>query len=178
LLAIFCRGSFEFRSAPVAATATLSGLAGGGAKRLGSSGAVAYIRAMQTILPSEFKRQMVVMLDGSPHVIEDMHTSRHRPDQTQVHTRLRHLITGRVIDRVFAERSACPWLSWKPPRYLRYAQGDTRIFTDIETFDEFEFSDEQLGERRWFLKRTRSIKRCGSTAGCSTSFCLHRYRSR
>ena len=30
---------------------------------------------MQTILPSEFKRQMVLMLDGSPYVVEDMHTS-------------------------------------------------------------------------------------------------------
>jgi elongation factor P len=39
-----------------------------------------------------------------------------------------------------------------------YAQGDSRIFTDIETFDEFEFSNEQLGERRWFLKENEEYK--------------------
>ena len=33
------------------------------------------VMPMQTILPSEFKRQMVLMLEGSPHVVEDMHTS-------------------------------------------------------------------------------------------------------
>jgi elongation factor P len=32
------------------------------------------------------------------------------------------------------------------------------VFTDIETFDEFEFSDEQLGERRWFLKENEEYK--------------------
>ena len=58
---------------------------------------------MQTILPSEFKRQMVLMLDGSPHVVEDMHTSGTAQTRHRLHTRLRHLTTGRVIDRVFAE---------------------------------------------------------------------------
>jgi len=30
---------------------------------------------METILPSEFQSQMVLLLDGAPHVIEEMHTS-------------------------------------------------------------------------------------------------------
>ena len=33
-----------------------------------------------------------------------------------------------------------------------YARGETRVFSDSVTFDEFEFTDEQLGERRQFLK--------------------------
>jgi hypothetical protein len=63
---------------------------------------------MQTILPSEFKRQMVVMLDGSPHIIEDMHTSGTAQTRHKLQTRLRHLTTGRVIDRVFAENERVP----------------------------------------------------------------------
>ena len=58
---------------------------------------------METILPSEFKRQMVLMLDGAPHVVEDMHTSGTAQTRHRLHTRLRHLTTGRLIDRVFAE---------------------------------------------------------------------------
>jgi len=114
---------------------------------------------MQTILPSEFKRQMVLMLDGSPHVIEDMHTSGTAQTRHKLHTRLRHLTTGRVIDRVFSEteRVAVAPLETRRATYS-YAQGDTRVFTDIETFDEFEFSDEQLGERRWFLKENEEYK--------------------
>jgi elongation factor P len=114
---------------------------------------------MQTILPSEFKRQMVVMLDGSPHVIEDMHTSGTAQTRHKLHTRLRHLTTGRVIDRVFADNERVPVAPLETRRATYgYAQGDTRIFTDIETFEEFEFSDEQLGERRWFLKENEEYK--------------------
>ena len=118
-----------------------------------------HIVVMQTILPSEFKRQMVVMLDGSPHVIEDMHTSGTAQTRHKLHTRLRHLTTGRVIDRVFAENERVPVAPLETRRATySYAQGDTRIFADIETFDEFEFSNEQLAERLWFLKENEEYK--------------------
>lgn len=114
---------------------------------------------MQTILPSEFKRQMVVMLDGSPHVVEEMHTSGTAQTRHKLHTRLRHLTTGRVIDRVFADNERVPVAPLETRRATySYAHGDTHVFIDIETFDEFEFSDEQLGERRWFLKENEEYK--------------------
>jgi len=114
---------------------------------------------METILPSEFKRQMVVMLDGSPHVIEDMHTSGTAQTRHKLHTRLRHLTTGRLTDRVFSETERVPVAPLETRRATySYAHGDTHIFIDIETFDEFEFSGEQLGERRWFLKENEEYK--------------------
>src|SRR5438046_1891867 len=33
-----------------------------------------------------------------------------------------------------------------------------QVFNDIQTFDEFEFSNEQIGERRWFLKENEEYK--------------------
>jgi elongation factor P len=114
---------------------------------------------MQTILPSEFKRQMVLMLDGSPHVIEDMHTSGTAQTRHKLHTRLRHLTTGRLIDRVFAENERVPVAPLETRRATySYAKADGQVFIDIETFDEFEFSNEQLGERRWFLKENEEYK--------------------
>ena len=114
---------------------------------------------MQTILPAEFKRQMVVMLDGSPHVIEDMHSSGTAQTRHRLHTRVRNLLTGRSIDRVFAENERVPVATLETRRATYcYARADTRVFTDIETFDELEFSDEQLGERRWFLKENEEYK--------------------
>jgi elongation factor P len=114
---------------------------------------------MQTILPSEFKRQMVLMLDGSPHVVEDMHTSGTAQTRHRLHTRLRHLTTGRLIDRVFAENERVPVAPLETRRATySYAKADGQVFIDIETFDEFEFSNEQLGERRWFLKENEEYK--------------------
>ena len=114
---------------------------------------------MQTILPSEFKRQMVLMLEGSPHVIEDLHTSGTAQTRHKLHTRLRHLTTGRLIDRVFAENERVPVAPLETRRVTySYAQGDMQVFSDIETYDEFEFSNEQLGERRGFLKENEEYK--------------------
>jgi len=114
---------------------------------------------MQTILPSDFKRQMVLMLEGGPHVIEDLHTSGTAQTRHKLHTRLRHLTTGRLTDRVFAESERVPVAPLETRRVTySYAKADVQVFIDIETFDEFEFSNEQLGERRWFLKENEEYK--------------------
>jgi elongation factor P len=114
---------------------------------------------MQTILPSEFKRQIVLLLDGAPHVIEDLHTSGTAQTRHKLHTRLRHLTTGRLIDRVFAEneRVTVAPLETRHVTYS-YARADRQVFIDTETFEEFEFSNEQLGERRGFLKENEEYK--------------------
>jgi elongation factor P len=114
---------------------------------------------METILPSEFKRHMVLMLDGSPHVVEDMHTSGTAQTRHKLHTRLRHLTTGRLIDRVFAENERVPVAPLETRRVTySYEKADVQIFIDIQTFDEFEFSNEMLGERRMFLKENEEYK--------------------
>ena len=114
---------------------------------------------MQTILPSEFKRQMIVMVEGCPHVIEDMHTSGTAQTRHRLHTRLRHLTTGRLIDRVFAENERVPVAPLETRRVTySYAKADMQVFSDIETYDEFEFTNEQIGERRWFLKENEEYK--------------------
>jgi elongation factor P len=114
---------------------------------------------MQTILPSEFKRQMVLLLEGAPHVIEDLHTSGTAQTRHKLHTRLRHLTTGRLIDRVFAENERVEVAPLETRRVTySYAQADGQVFIDAGTYDEFEFTNEQLGERRWFLKENEEYK--------------------
>jgi elongation factor P len=114
---------------------------------------------METILPSEFKRQMVLLLDGAPHVIEDLHTSGTAQTRHKLHTRLRHLTTGRLIDRVFAENERVTVAPLETRRVTySYAQADRQIFIDADTFEEFEFTNEQLGERRGFLKENEEYK--------------------
>ena len=77
---------------------------------------------------------MVLMLDGAPHVIEDMHTSGTAQTRHKLHTRLRHLTTGRVIDRVFAESERVPVAALETRRVsYSYAKADTQVFSDIET---------------------------------------------
>ncbi len=102
---------------------------------------------------------MVLVLEGVPHVVEDFHTSGTAQTRHKLHTRLRQLKTGRVIDRVFAENERVPVAQLQTRRATySYSQGGSHVFIDADTFDEFELSDEQLGDRRWFLKENAEYK--------------------
>ena len=115
--------------------------------------------AMQTVLPSEFKRQMVLMLEGAPYVIEDMHTSGTAQTRHKLHTRLRQLKTGHVIERVFAENERVATVQLETRRInYSYSQGASHVFLDADTFDELDLGDEELGQRRFFLKEDEQYK--------------------
>jgi elongation factor P len=114
---------------------------------------------MTTVLPSEFKRMMVLLLDGAPHVIEDFHLSGTAQTRHKLHTRLRHLKSGRIIERVFAENERVPVAQLETRRVTySYSQGDRHVFLDADTYEEFALSDAQLGERRWLLKENEEYK--------------------
>jgi len=108
---------------------------------------------MQTILPSEFKRGLVLLLDGAPQVVEDFHTAAAGRTKHKPRARLRNLKTGRVADRMFADHESVPMaeMAYRKVQFS-YHQGDTYAFLDAETFEEFDLTAEQIGERHWFLK--------------------------
>ena len=108
---------------------------------------------MQTVLPSEFKRMMALMLEGGVCLVEDFHVSGSAQTKHKLHVRLRQLKTGHIIDRVFAENERIPVVELETRRITySYSQAGTYVFLDEATFEQIERSDEQLGERRWFLK--------------------------
>ncbi len=108
---------------------------------------------MQTVLPAEFKRGMLLLLDNAPHYLEDFHTSGTAQTRHKLHLRLRNLKTGRIIDRSLAENERVPvaQLDHRTVQFS-YKQGDTYTFLDTQSFEELSLSGEQVGERRWFLK--------------------------
>ncbi len=114
---------------------------------------------MQTVLPAEFKRGMLLLLDNMPHYLEDFHTSGTAQTRHKLHVRLRNLKTGRITDRTFAdnERVTVAQLDHRTVQFS-YKQGDTYVFLDTQSFDELNLSGEQVGERRWFLKENDEYK--------------------
>lgn len=114
---------------------------------------------MQTILPSEFKRGMVLMLDGAPQIIDDFHTSGTAQTKHKFHVRLRHLKTGRMGDRVFPENERVPIAELQTRRAtFSYQQGDTFVFLDAETYEEFHLHADQIAGREVFLKENEEYK--------------------
>ncbi len=108
---------------------------------------------MQTVLPSEFKRGMVLLLDGAPQMVEEFHVSGTAQTRHKLHARLRHLKTGRLADHTFTEGERVPVADVQHRRVqFSYSSGNDYVFSDAETFDEFTLSAELIGDRRWFIK--------------------------
>jgi elongation factor P len=114
---------------------------------------------MQTILPSEFKRGMVLLLDGAPQVLEEFHVTGTAQTRHKLHCRLRQLKTGRLSDRTFAENERVPLAEVQHRRVtFSYKQGDTYVFLDAETYDELSLTEELVGDRRFFLKENDELR--------------------
>ena len=102
---------------------------------------------------------MVLVLDGAPYIIEDLHQSGTAQTKHKLHTRLRHLKTGHVTDRVFVENERVPVAQLQTRRVTySYSQAGMHAFLDAETFEELNLNDERLGDRRWFLKENEEYK--------------------
>jgi elongation factor P len=114
---------------------------------------------MQTVLPEEFKRGMLLLLDNMPHYLEDFHTSGTAQTRHKLHVRVRNLKTGRVFDRTFAENERVP-VGELEHRLVQfsYKQGDTYAFVDTKTFEEMNLPAELAGDRRWFIKENEEYK--------------------
>ncbi|MFA6561148.1 MAG: elongation factor P [Verrucomicrobiia bacterium] len=114
---------------------------------------------MTTILSTEFRRGITLMLDGVPHMIESLRTSGTAQTRHKMHVRVRNLNTNRVVERLFAEneRVVVAELETRLVQ-LSYQQDDKLVFTDSETFDELTMTAGQIGERRCFLKENEAYK--------------------
>ena len=114
---------------------------------------------MQTALPAEFKRGQVLLLEGIPHVIEELHVSGTAKTKHKLHVQVRNLQNGHVFERVFPDNERVPTteLEYRRASYS-YAQGAAFVFLDAETFEELPLSGEQLGDRRFFLKENEEYR--------------------
>jgi elongation factor P len=114
---------------------------------------------METVLPAEFKRGMVLLLDGTPYVIEEFHVTGTAQTKHKLHTRLRHLKTGRLLDQTFTEGERVPVAEVQYRRVqFSYQQGEEFVFSDVETFEELTLTRDQIGERRGFLKENEEYR--------------------
>lgn len=114
---------------------------------------------MPTVSPAEFKRGMVLLLDGVPHIIEDLYSTGTAKFKQKIHARMRHLASGRVIERTFADNEILTAADLEQRKaQFSYQQGETFVFLDSESFEPLELSSAQIGEKRWFLKEGEEYK--------------------
>jgi elongation factor P len=97
------------------------------------------------ITTSEFKRGLVIQIDGAPCLIVDVvfQSPSARGANTMVKTKYRNLVTGQVLEKTFRSGDKLDEADFERHKgqYL-YADGGRGIFMDLETYEQYEEEEE------------------------------------
>ncbi len=109
---------------------------------------------MALIGANELKRKMLITVDGQPYTVVEVFfaSPTARGAATMVRTRLRHLLTGAVLEKSFrsGEKFAEPDVQMAPASFL-YADGDGFHFMDQTTYEQSMLPAGQVGDDRFYL---------------------------
>jgi elongation factor P len=106
------------------------------------------------ITTSDFKRGLVIQLDGAPCVILDVafQSPSARGASTMVKTKYRNLISGQVLDKTFRSGDKVEDADFERHKgQFLYADGDRGVFMDLETYEQFEQEAESFSLIAHFL---------------------------
>ncbi len=110
------------------------------------------------ISTNDFRPGITVIIDGEIYmVLEAQHVKLGRGG-AHVRTRLKHLLTGNVLERNFraGEEFEQAIVERRPYQFL-YRQGDEFVFMDTETYDQVTLSGDQVGDAALFLKEGAEV---------------------
>lgn len=107
---------------------------------------------------SDFRRGLKIEWDGKPYEILEFQHSKVAQSQATVKTKLRDLITGRVIEINFraGEKFEKPDLQEREAQYL-YKEGDRFVFMDLEDYDQIYLSEREVGDNAKFLTENLQV---------------------
>ncbi|HWI40754.1 MAG TPA: elongation factor P [Verrucomicrobiae bacterium] len=93
------------------------------------------------ITTSDFKRGLVITVDGAPCLILDVafQSPSARGANTMVKTKYRNLLTSQVLEKTFRSGDKVDEADFERHKgQFLYADGDRGVFMDLETYEQFE----------------------------------------
>jgi len=116
---------------------------------------------MALIGANELKRKMLLAVEGQPYVVLEVFfaSPTARGAATMVRTKLRHLLTGAVMEKNFrsSEKFAEPDVEFAPASFL-YSDAHGYHFMDEKSYEQFAFTAEDVGSDRDYLKEGVSLQ--------------------
>ncbi len=108
---------------------------------------------------AEFKKGLKVEMDGVPYTIVDFQHVKPGKGGAFVRTKLKSLLTGRVLDQTFrsGEKVKKPDLMEREMQFL-YREGDSFCMMDNETYEQIMLTAEQVGEALLYLTDNLDVK--------------------
>lgn len=99
------------------------------------------------ITTTDFKRGARIVVDGDPFQIEDyqVQTPSARGAATLVRCKLRHVVTGSLLDKTFksGEKFEEPDVAFRQVQFL-YGDGESSHFMELATYDQFAIPNERI----------------------------------
>jgi elongation factor P len=116
---------------------------------------------MALIAANELKRKLLITVDGQPYVVLEVFfaSPTARGAATMVRTRLRHLLSGAVLEKSFraTEKFEEPDVELVPASFL-YSDGDGFHFMDEKSYEQFAFPADTIDTDRAYLKEGVSLQ--------------------
>jgi elongation factor P len=116
---------------------------------------------MALIGANELKRKLLIAVDGQPYVVLEVFfaSPTARGAATMVRTKLRHLLNAAVMEKNFraTEKFEEPDVEYAPASFL-YSDAAGCHFMDEKSYEQFAFSNEQVGSDRDYLKEGVSLQ--------------------
>jgi len=102
---------------------------------------------------SEFRKGLKIQLDGEPYLMIECNFVKPGKGQALYKCKLRNLIRNTVIDRTWKSGDSVEAADVEEieAQYL-YRQGDTFIFMDTQSYEQYELSLEQIDDAWKYLK--------------------------
>jgi elongation factor P len=102
---------------------------------------------------SDVHKNSKLLIDGVPYNVDDVDFVKPGKGRAIYRLRLRNLIAGGVVDRTFhsGEKVDEASIGTVEKQYL-YREGDHYVFMDTGNYEQIFITEEQLGDKRFFLK--------------------------
>jgi elongation factor P len=102
---------------------------------------------------SDFRKGLKVQIDGEPYLMIEMNFRKPGKGNALYECRLRNLVRGTVLSRTYrgGETLEAADVEEVETQYL-YRQGDTFVFMNNSTYDQYELSEDQVGDNWKYLK--------------------------
>lgn len=116
---------------------------------------------MALIGANELKRKQLIAVEGQPYIVLEVFfaSPTARGAATMVRTKLRHLLTGAVMEKNFrsSEKFEEPDVEFAPASYL-YNDAHGYHFMDEKSYEQFTFAAEDVESDRGYLKEGVSLQ--------------------
>ncbi|MGA7829294.1 MAG: elongation factor P [Geobacteraceae bacterium] len=106
------------------------------------------------ITTAEFKRGLVIQIDGAPCIIIDVNfqSPSARGANTIVKTKYRNLLTSQVLEKTFRSGDKVDEADFERHKgQFLYADGSAGVFMDLENYEQFEVAEEEFSSLAPYL---------------------------